>query len=120
MNSKERLARQRLQWVEHLRQGILAAIDEDVVDPSFQVFPTVDPIRFILKINLRLPIGKDTREPLRAYLRCWAREFSCDVPVINITDSWIQAEVLTQERVWSRDAKSGRFKGGQRFERRAR
>jgi hypothetical protein len=120
MNSKERLARQRLQWVEHVRQGILAAVDEEVIDPTFQVFPTVDPIRFILKINLRLPIGKETREPLREYLRCWAREFSCDVPVINITNSWIQAEVLTQVRVWSRDAKTGKFQGGHRFERRTR
>jgi len=119
MTSEERLARQRLQWVEHARQGILAAVGEGVIDPQFQVFPTVDPLRFILKITLLVPLGKATREPLRNYLRAWAKEFSCDVPVIDIHESWIQAEVLTQQRFWSRDAK-GKFKGGQRFERRLR
>lgn len=120
MTSKERLARERLQWVEHARIGILAAIDEDVINPEFQVFPTVDPLRFILKITLLRPLGKATREPLRAYLRAWAQEFSCDIPIINITDFWVQGEVLTRQRTWSRDAKTGKFKGGHRFERRPR
>ena len=105
--------------MEHARQGILAAIGDEVIAPQFQVFPTVDPLRFILKITLLLPLGKATREPLRMYLRAWAAEFSCDVPIVDIHESWIQAEVLTQTRVWSRDAK-GKFKGGQRFERRPR
>lgn len=120
MTSEEKLARQRLQWVEHARLGILSAVGDDVVHPQFQVFPTVDPLRFILKITLLLPIGKATREPLRAYLRAWAQEFSCDVPIIDIHNGWIQAEVLTQQRTWSRDGKTGQFKGGQRFVRRPR
>jgi hypothetical protein len=120
VTSKERLARQRLQWVEHARLGILSAVGDDVVHPQFQVFPTVDPLRFILKITLLLPIGKATREHLRTYLRAWAQEFSCDVPIIDIHDGWIQAEVLTQTRVWSRDARTGKFQGDQRFVRRTR
>jgi len=120
VTSKERLARQRLQWVEHARLGILSAVGDDVIRSQFQVYPTVDPLRFILKITLLHPLGKDTREPLRAYLRAWAQEFSCDVPIIDIHDGWIQAEVLTQTRTWSRDAKTGKFKGDQRFVRRPR
>jgi hypothetical protein len=119
MTSKERLARERLEWVELARRGILDAVGDDVVHPEFQVFPTVDPLRFILKITLLRPLGKATREPLRGYLRAWAQEFSCDVPIIDIHDGWVQAEVLTQTRVWSRDAKTGKFQG-QRFVRRPR
>ena len=86
---------------------------------QFKVFTTVDPLRFILKITLHIPLAKETRAPLRRYLRCWASEFSCELPVINIQNRWVQAEVLTQQRVWSRDAK-GKFKGGRRFEGRSR
>jgi hypothetical protein len=116
---QKKAAQKRLQWVEHARLGILSACGEDVVAPTFSVHPTVDPIRFILKITLRVPIAKGTREPLRTYIRCWAGEFDCEVPIFNITKRWIQAEVLTAQRVWSRDAK-GKFKGGRRFERRTR
>ena len=116
---QKKAARKRLHWVELARQGILEAIDEDVVAPTFRVVETVDPIRFHLKITLRMPLAKGTRAPLRTYLRCWARAFGCEVPIINITKRWVQAEVLTRSRVWSRDAK-GKFKGGHRFERRSR
>jgi hypothetical protein len=116
--SKEFFARERLQWVENARVGILAAID-DVVHPKFEVFPTVDPLRFILKITLQCPLGKATREPMRSYLRAWAKEYHCDMPTINITDRWVQAEVLTQERKWSRDAK-GHFKQDTKFEKKTR
>lgn len=106
--------------MEHARKGILFAIGDDVVEPTFQVFPTVDPIRFILKVTLRLPLGKNTRAPLRTYLRCWAAEFNCELTIIDITKTRIQAEILTKTRKWSRDTK-GRFKkGGRRFERRPR
>lgn len=120
-SSKEHFARQRLQWVEHARQGILAAVGDDVMSPQFEVFPTVDPLRFILKITLLRPVAKGTRGPLRTYLRAWAKEFSCDMPIIDIQERWVQAEVLTQTRVWSRNAK-GMFNKGdhQRFERRPR
>lgn len=118
-SAKERLARERLQWVERCRQGILDAIGNDVVHEQFKVFPTVDPLRFILKISLKIPLGKKTRDPLRQYIRCCARELGCEVPIINIQNRWVQAEVLTQQRTWSRDA-AGKFKGGHRFEGRSR
>ena len=105
---KERLARKRLGWIEHARLGIISALGDDMVDSQFKAFPTVDPLRFILKIPLHLPIPKDARGPLRTYLRCWADEYKCDVGPIRITKRWIQAEVLTQERTWSRDEK-GQF-----------
>lgn len=119
--SKQNFARQRLQWVEHARQGILSAVGEDVIGPRFEIYPTADPLRFILKITLIRPLAEATRAPIRTYIRAWAKEFSCDVPIINIQNTWVQAEVLTQTRVWSRDAK-GMFNknGGQRFERRPR
>lgn len=120
-SSKKHFAQQRLQWVEHARQGILAAVGDDVMDSQFKAYPTVDPLRFILKITLLRPLAKGTREPLRRYLRAWAKEFSCDVPIIDIQDGWVQAEVLTQTRVWSRNAKGMFTKGDQRrFERRPR
>jgi hypothetical protein len=112
----QNIARKRLSWVDDARKGILQACGDDVVSETFHVFPTVDPIRFILKIPLKFPIGKNTRAPLRTYLRCWAEDHGCDVPVIRINDRHIQAEVLTQTRVWHRDQK-GRFKPQKRFER---
>jgi len=117
MDAKERRLRERLEWVEPAREGLLRALGEDIMSPRISVFPTVDPLKLILKITFRRPIAKETREPLRTYLRCWADTYSCELPVIHITDRWAQAEVLIQQRVWSRDAK-GRFKGAKRFERR--
>lgn len=113
-SAKEQLARQRLQWVEHARQGILAAVGDDVVHEQFKVYPTVDPLRFILKITLKIPLGKGTRTPLRNYLRLWAEEYSCELPRIDIQNNRVQAEILTQQRVWSRNEK-GRFVRGKRF-----
>lgn len=113
-------AQERLSWVEDARQGILRAIGDDVVHPQFLAFPTVDPLKFMLKITLNRPLAKGTREPFRSYLRCWAEQQGCEVPIIRINDFWIQAEVLIQHRHWSRDAKGKFQKGGKRFTRRPR
>lgn len=111
----QRTAKKRLEWIDPAREGILRACD-DSVKQTFHVFPTVDPIRFILKIPLRHPLGKNTRSPLRTYLRCWAEDNGCDIPIIRINDRYIQAEVLTVSRVWDRDS-MGRFKPAtRRFE----
>ena len=107
--------RKRLEWVGPARDGIIRACD-DAVSETFHVYPTVDPLRFILKIPLRSPLAKGTRAPFRTYLRCWAEEHGCDIPVIRINDRYVQAEVLTRCRVWHRDQK-GRFKPRKRFER---
>jgi hypothetical protein len=118
--SSQKAARDRLSWVEDARQGILRAIGDDVVQPLFKAHPTVDPLKYILRITLRHPLAKETRPHIRAYLRCMADATGCDVPVIRITDQWIQAEVLTVHRYWSRDDQ-GRFKKRpKRFERRSR
>ena len=111
----KRNALERLGWVEHAREGIIAAID-DVVGPVFKVAPTVDPLKFILKIPLNQPLHKNTRKHLRTYLRCWAHEYGCELPIINIERNRVQAEILTRERIWSRNEK-GRFKPSRkRFE----
>ena len=114
-DSSQRMARERLSWIEDLRIGILGAVGEDVVSPQFQAFPTVDPLKFLVKITLRRPLAKKTREPLRAYFRCQAEKHGCEAPIIRITDQWIQAEVLTVHRTWSRDAHGQFHKGGRRF-----
>jgi hypothetical protein len=117
MNPVDRQAAlKRLEWVEKARLGIVAAIG-DVVDPTFKVFPTVDPLKFILKISLNRPLSKATRDPLRTYVRLWAQEFGCDVPIINIGRDRVQAQVLTRQKVWDRNAR-GRFKPKERFVRR--
>ena len=111
----KRNALERLKWVEHAREGIVAAVD-DVVGPVFKVAPTIDPLKFILKIPLNRPLHKNTRPHLRTYLRCWAQQFGCELPIIRIDNQKVQAEVLTQTRVWNRSS-LGRFKsGGRRFE----
>jgi hypothetical protein len=112
-------ARERLSWVEDARQGILRAIG-DVVHERFRAHPTVDPLKYLLRITLRYPLAKATRPHLRMYLRCMAETKGCEVPIIRITDKWIQAEVLTKSRYWSRDAQGRFIKGGRRFERRPR
>jgi len=114
---QEQITRKRLQWVEHARQGILSAIG-DVVSPNFRVIPSVDPLKFILRIKLNRPLQKRTRSPLRTYIRCWAKEFECDVPIININDHHIQAEILTRQRKWTRDQKGKFYRGAARFTRR--
>jgi hypothetical protein len=115
-SASQKSAKERLSWVEGARQGILSAIGDDIVQPQFKVFPTVDPLRFILKVTLSRPLAKKTREHFRAYLRCHAERHGCELPIIRITDQWIQAEVLTVSRVWSRDA-GGKFNSvGRHFE----
>lgn len=119
-NVKDKIKRERLKWVDPARTGILSAIGEDVVDPTFKVFPTVDPLKHVLKITLRRPISKETRPHLRTYLRLRAEQEGCELPIIRITDRWIQAEVLIGHRVWSRDEKGKFKKAPRRFERRPR
>lgn len=121
MTVSQDINRKRLRWIEHARQGILRALEEDMVDPEFRAHSTVDPLRFILKVTLRAPFGKELRESFRTYLRCWAEEFGCELPIINIKKNSVQAEVLTKQRHWSRD-ELGRFKNKttRRFERRPR
>ena len=117
-NVQDDIIRKRLAWVERVRQGLVDALD-DVMNPKIRVFPTVDPLRFILKVTLQRPLANATRQPLREYMRGVASLSGCELPVINITDRWIQAEVLTETRHWERDDK-GKFKGPKRFERRPR
>jgi hypothetical protein len=115
----KKIIKKRFTWLEPARQGIIRAIGDPVIHEKMSILPTVDPIRLILKLRLTRKIGKATREPLRTYLRCWAEMEGCELPIININDNCIQAEVLIQHRHWERDA-HGRFKGGRRFERRSR
>ena len=115
----KKIIEKRLTWLEPARQGIIRAIGDPVIEERMGIFPTVDPIRLILKLRLTRKLSKATREPLRTYLRCWAEMEGCELPIINITDHYVQAEVLIGHRHWSRDAQ-GRFTGGRRFERRPR
>ncbi len=110
------MARERLEWVEPARKGLLSALEEDVMHPTIKVFPTVDPLKFILMVTLLRPVAKGTRQPLRTYLRCWAESHGCELPIIRIEKNCVKAEVLIQKRVWSRD-EQGKFRGGKRFER---
>jgi hypothetical protein len=93
----QEILRERLSWIDSARNGILEAI-EGKVDATFKVHPTVDPLKVILRINLYRPLCKNTREPLRTYLRLWAHKYDCRVPIVNINDKWIQAEVLIKSR----------------------
>jgi hypothetical protein len=93
----------RMEWVEHMRLGLLRAIEEDVMDPVVKVFPTVDPIRVILKITLVNPIAKASRLHMRRYLRAWAEKHNCEIPQIEITDRWVQGNVLIKHRHWKPD-----------------
>lgn len=115
-NVSQKIMKERLAWVERARRGLFDAL-EDSMHQQVRVYPTVDPLRFILKVTLNNPIAKASRAPLRQYLRCVAATSDCEIPSVNITDNWIQAEVLTQRRHVERDGK-GRFKGPRRFERR--
>lgn len=96
-------AQERLRWLEDARQGLIRALGEGIVEPNISIFTTVDPIKFILKIKLLIPLGKGTRNPLRTYLRCWAKNNACELPTINIDNKRIQAELLTTRRFWRSD-----------------
>jgi hypothetical protein len=95
----------RMEWVESARQGLLRALEEEVMDPVVEVFPTVDPLRVILKITLRRPVAKASRLHLRRYLRAWAEKYNCEIPNIAITDRWVQGNVLIKHRHWKPDVK---------------
>ena len=96
-------AQERLRWLEDARQGLIRALGDGIIDPNISIFTTVDPIKFIMKIKLLIPLGKGTRNPLRTYLRCWAKNSECELPTINIDNRRIQAELLTKRRFWRSD-----------------
>ena len=106
--------KERLQWVEEARVGLLTALGDDLMSPAIFVIPTADPLKFILKINLVRPVQQETREPLRTYIRCIAKMGGCELPIIRIEDHYVQAEILIGARHWNRDAK-GKFLGPGRF-----
>jgi len=119
-NVNRKAIRERLSWVEPARLGLLSALGDDVMNPRIRVAQTVDPLKLILSVALRRPLEKGTRPHLRTYLRCYAEAHGCELPIIRITNTRVQAEVLIQQRRWNRNA-DGRFKkGGKRFERRPR
>jgi hypothetical protein len=98
MNYQRDVVRRRLEWIEKAREGILAAVGDDVIDPTFKALPTSDPLKFFLEASLKRPLSKNTRTPLRQYIRIWAKMYDCEVPIINISDSGIKAEVYTKGR----------------------
>lgn len=95
-----------MEWLEHAQAALLFLLGEDVLDPKFKVLTSADPIKVNVTIALRQPISKASREPLRNYLRAWAKIGNCDVPRIIIDDRGVFAEVLTKQRVWRQDDKS--------------
>lgn len=99
MDYQKRIAFKRLAWIEKAREGILSAVGDDVIDPTFKAFPaTNDPLKFFLEAYLKRPLAKQTRSPMRQYIRLWAQTYDCVVPVINISDTAIKAEVYTKRR----------------------
>lgn len=100
-------AKHRLSWIENARQGLLGALGEDVMSPTVEVRHTIDPLKFILTITLLHPLAKGSREPVRVYLRGWAEMLDCHLPVINITDKLIRAEVLTEHRFTRKNVEPG-------------
>jgi len=109
--------RRRLAWVESARLGLISALGDDVMHSRVRVTPTVDPLKLILSVALKIPLAKGTRPHLRTYLRCHAEMHGCELPIIRITDKRVQAEVLIESRYKPRDH-LGRFKKrGRRFER---
>lgn len=109
---KRDVDKKRLEWVKSAKKGLLMVFDDDI-DPNFKIRSTVDPIRFILSITLRYPIAKEARRAVRFFIRTCASKGDCEVPVINITNSRVQAEILTKHRYRARDEKGKFYK--QRF-----
>lgn len=91
------LVRERFNWVEDLRQGLVFLID-DAIDSYFQVKQMSDPLMALLTITLRRPLPKASRQPMREYIRAWASVGNCEVPRIHITDRGIYAELLFKYR----------------------
>ena len=115
MNVSQQIIYERLKWVEDVRENLLFIL-EDKMDPVIHVIPTVDPLKLILKISLRRPLAKGSREPIRVFMRACAAAHGCELPIIRMEDNHIQAEVLIEERHWQRDRR-GQFTGPRRFER---
>ena len=110
---KRKIDRKRLEWVNDAKDTLLMVFGDDI-DTNFKTRRTVDPLRFILSINLRYPMPKEARAPIRRFIRMYAEKYDCEVPVIKINkDRFIRAEVLTKHRHRARDAKGKYIK--QRF-----
>ena len=102
--AKEDRIRERLAWVDVVREGIIAAVGSDVIFHTFQVRPTTDPLKFIMRIPLLKPLAKETRQPLRVFIRQSAKGAGCVITKIYIGDREIRAEVSTKTRYWHKDS----------------
>lgn len=99
MAEERSLLRERLVWVDNMRRGLMLVLGDDVMD-TVHVHPSTDPLKAIFKIPLRESLTQASREPLRTYIRAWAETANCEVPRIDITDRYVQAEVLIKHRIW--------------------
>jgi hypothetical protein len=107
------ILRKRLGWVPSASAAITRALI-DVKLPA-QITTTVDPIKVIVTMHLASPMHKDSRAPLRTFLRLYAKEWDCEVPRILIENKFIKAEVLTKRRHWhggKHETDSGPGRGG--------
>lgn len=98
MSHQVNIIRRRLTWLEQTRKELLHLIGEDTLVSEFRVLPTVDPLKFILRIRLYYPLAKASRQPFRDYLRIRAGQADCELPVIKIDGTSVTVEMLIKHR----------------------
>lgn len=91
------LVRERFQWVDHLRKGLIFLMP-DTVQPAFRLREGSNPLEAFLTIALKQPLPKAARAPMRDYIRAWASIGDCEIPRIHIEGATITAEVLFKYR----------------------
>lgn len=91
------LVRARFDWIESLRKGLTFLL-EDTIDPYFELKEGADPLCAFLTITLNQRLPKDSRMPLRDYIRSWASEGDCEIPNIDINDKVVFCVVLFKHR----------------------
>lgn len=91
------LVRDRFLWVDGMRKGLTFLI-QDSIDPYFEVKQSSDPLTAYLTITLCRPLPKASREPMRVYIRAWAKTADCEVPRIDIEEGRVLATVLFKYR----------------------
>ena len=87
------LERDRFDWVEDLRKGVIFLLDE-AIHPRFELRQGNNPLEAMLTIALTRPLPKASRAPFRMYIRFWAKTGDCEIPRIHIRKLDVVAEVL--------------------------
>ena len=87
----------RLKWFLNCFRGLKFLCGDIIADRAI-VSDCTDPLSFLIFLNLIRPLQKTSKDPFRVFVRHFANEADCFIPVIKIAKYDVCIEVLIKNR----------------------